>query len=187
MVRTARRDHPDLLFTEGALRDLPYADAAFSGVLLWCSIIHTAPGGLAGTVAEVSRFVRPAGCVLVGFHSGDGLRDVTWAHEQGIRLDRYLHAADHVAAASHAAGLQEVSRLVRRARDQEPDDQSFLLLQKATSPDLTPMRPPVASSSRATGLVRPGRGGRPDDEDAHGDRGPGLPGPAEALHRPGPA
>ena len=133
MVSTARRDHPDLVFTVGSLSDLPYDDEEFVGVMLWYSIIHTPPAALRRVFAEVARVLRPAGYVLVGFQSGAGTREVTWAYERGIQLDRHLYLADHIASQLEAAGLQEMTRLVRRARGAERDDQSFLLLQDVAS------------------------------------------------------
>ncbi len=133
MISMAQRDHPDLMFTVGSLSDLPYPDDEFAGVMLWYSIIHTPPGGLARIFAEVTRVLRPAGHVLLGFHSGVGTRDVPWAYQRGIPLDRHLYAADHVASQFEASGLREVCRLVRRARDHERDDQAFLWLHDAAS------------------------------------------------------
>jgi SAM-dependent methyltransferase len=130
MIAMARRDHPDLVFTVGSVTELPYRDNQFAGVLLWYSIIHTPPAGLARVFAEVARVVRPAGHVLVGFQSGDGVRDVSAAYRRfghDIELERHLHTADDVAAQLEAAGLREVCRLVRSARGQERDDQAFLL------------------------------------------------------------
>ncbi len=133
MVSMARRDHPDLVFTVGSLSDLPYPEDEFVGVMLWYSIIHTPPGGLARVFGEVARILRPGGHALVGFHSGVGTRDVPWAYQRGIHLDRHLHTADHVATQFEAAGLREVCRLVRRPRHHERDDQAFLGLHDAAS------------------------------------------------------
>ena len=131
MIATARRDHPDVRFTVGSLSDLPYGEDEFAGVLLWYSVIHTPAHGLARVCPEVARVLRRGGHVLVGFQSGDGTRDVTWAYDRGIQLDRHLYTADDIAAQFAAAGLREVARLVRRARGGERDDQSFLLLRDA--------------------------------------------------------
>ena len=130
MVAMARRDHPDLEFAVGSLADLPYPDDLFAGVLLWYSIIHTPPAGQARIFAEATRVLRPGGHLLVGFQSGEGTRDVSAAYRRfghEVRLERHLYTADHVASRSEAAGLREVSRLVRRARGTERDDQAFLL------------------------------------------------------------
>ncbi|CAN5627588.1 class I SAM-dependent methyltransferase [soil metagenome] len=130
MLAAARRDHPDLTFSAGSLTDLPYADDAFAGVLLWYSIIHTPHSGQARIFAEVARVLRPHGHLLVGFQSGVGTRDVSAAyrrHGHEIQLERHLYTADQVGSLLEGAGLHEVSRLVRRAQDGERDDQTVLL------------------------------------------------------------
>ena len=45
-------------FTVGSLTDLPYPDDRFAGVMLWYSIIHTPPAGLARIFAEVTGSAR---------------------------------------------------------------------------------------------------------------------------------
>jgi ubiquinone/menaquinone biosynthesis C-methylase UbiE len=130
MIAMARRDHPDLVFTPASLTDLPFHDDEFGGVLLWYSIIHTPPAGQARIFAEVSRVLRPGGHLLVGFQSGEGTRDVSAAYSRfghDVRLERHLYTADQVAARIEAAGLREVSRLVRRAQGNERDDQAVVL------------------------------------------------------------
>jgi SAM-dependent methyltransferase len=130
MVAMARRDHRDLLFAVGSLTDLPYPDGRFAGVILWYSIIHTPPAGQARIFAEAIRVLRSGGHLLVGFQSGEATRDVSGAYRRfghEIQLQRYLFTADQVAARLEAAGLQEVRRLVRRAKGTERDDQAVLL------------------------------------------------------------
>jgi SAM-dependent methyltransferase len=136
MVAMARRDSPGLTFTAGSLTDLPYADDAFAGVMLWYSIIHTAPAGQARIFAEASRVLRPGGHLLVGFQAGAGVRDVAgnyrrFGHE--VVLERHLYTADQVADRIQGVGLREVSRLVRRAQGDERDDQAVLLARAGTS------------------------------------------------------
>ena len=106
----ARRDHPDLPFSVGSLTDLPHPDDQFAGVMLWYSIIHTPPAGQAAVFAEVARVLRPGGHVLVGFQSGEGVRDVSAAYSRfghEVRLERHLFTADQVAARLTAVGLRE--------------------------------------------------------------------------------
>lgn len=114
----------------GSLTDLPYADNQFAGVLLWYSIIHTPPEGQARIFEEVSRVLRPAGHLVVGFQSGDGKRDVSAAYRRfghDVELERHLYEPDEVAMRLEAVGLREVCRLLRRAQGHEKDDQAVLL------------------------------------------------------------
>ncbi len=130
MVAMARRDHADLAFTVGSLTELPYPDSSFEGVLLWYSIIHTPPAAHATVFAEVARVLRPGGHVLVGVQSGEGTREIAFSYSRfrhELQLERHLCTADHLAAQLEAVGLHEVSRVVRRARGNEREDQAFLL------------------------------------------------------------
>jgi SAM-dependent methyltransferase len=136
MVALARREHPGRTFTVGSLTELPYPDDQFAGVMLWYSIIHTAPAGQARIFAEASRVLRPGGHLLVGFQAGAGVRDVAgnyrrFGHE--VVLERHLYTADQVADRIQGVGLREVSRLVRRAQGDERDDQAVLLARAGTS------------------------------------------------------
>jgi ubiquinone/menaquinone biosynthesis C-methylase UbiE len=130
MVAMARRDHPDLSFAVASLTDLPYDDDQFAGVLLWYSVIHTPLTGLPRIFADVARVLRPGGHVLVGFQSGTGTHDVSPAYRRfghEIELVRHRYTADQVSSALAGAGLDEVSRLVRRPRGTEADDQAVVL------------------------------------------------------------
>jgi SAM-dependent methyltransferase len=133
MVAMARRDHPDLTFEAGSLAELPFADASFGGVMLWYSLIHTPPEGLARVVAEAVRVTRPGGHLVLGFQSGTGVREVgsryrPFGHE--VRLERHLYTADDVVGHLRAAGAGEVARLARRAVGRERDDQAFVLARR---------------------------------------------------------
>ncbi|SDT10747.1 class I SAM-dependent methyltransferase [Actinoplanes derwentensis] len=137
MVSYARRDHPDLDFAVGSLAALPYPDRRFAGVLLWYSAIHTPPAGQSRLFAEAARVLRPGGHLLIGFQAGEGVRDVSPVYLRlgyQVRLDRYCYSADQVAGFLASAGLREVSRLIRRPRDNERDDQAMVL---ARADDLT--------------------------------------------------
>ena len=130
MVAMARRDHPRLRFAVGSLAGLPYPDRRFAGVLLWYSIIHTPAEHQGRIFEEVARVLRPRGHVLVGFQSGEGVRDLSAAYRRfghEVRLERHLYTPDQVAGQLQSVGLREVCRLVRRPQGSERDDQAMIL------------------------------------------------------------
>lgn len=130
MIEMARRDGDGQVFTVGSLADLPFPDDHFAGVLLWYSIIHTPPAGQARVFAEASRVLRPGGHLLVGFQSGCGTHDVSAAYRRRghqIELERHLYTADQVAAQVEAAGLSEITRMVRRGERHETEEQAVVL------------------------------------------------------------
>ncbi|WP_341720944.1 methyltransferase domain-containing protein [Micromonospora sp. FIMYZ51] len=130
MVAVARRDHPGLAFTVGSFTALPYPAGRFTGVLLWYSTIHTPPAGQARIFTEAARVLRPGGHLLVAFQAGEGTRDLAEAYRRfghEVDLRRFRYSADQVAAQVEAAGLRELTRLIRRPVDTERDDQVCLL------------------------------------------------------------
>jgi len=130
MVEQARLTHPDLNFDVAPLTALPRADDTFDGVMLWYSTIHTPPEGQPAIYAEAVRVLKPGGHLLVGFQSGEGIRDVSAAYAKfghDVDLERHLFTADHVADWARATGLTETARLVRRASGTERDDQTVML------------------------------------------------------------
>ncbi len=129
MVAEARRAYPDLPFAVAPLNDLPFDDEQFAGVLLWYSTIHTAPSGQAAIFAEVARVLRPGGHVLVGFQSGEGVREVVGYRRFGhdVSLHRQLFPADEVVAHLAAPGLTEVCRMQRAPVGREAEGQAMVL------------------------------------------------------------
>ncbi|HWV48359.1 MAG TPA: class I SAM-dependent methyltransferase [Microbacterium sp.] len=69
-VTTARSRFPDPRFERADLRDLPFADASFDGILAWYSLIHTPPAELPEILAEFARVLVPAGSLLIGYFAG---------------------------------------------------------------------------------------------------------------------
>lgn len=129
MVGQARNAHPDLPFVVASLTAIPFPDTTFAGVLLWYSTIHTSPGLQSAVYAEVARVLRPGGHVLVGFQSGEGVREVVSYQRFGHNVDlrRHLFTADEVSALLAAAGLTEVCRVQRGAVGREADGQAMVL------------------------------------------------------------
>lgn len=129
MVTVARRTQPDLTFAVASLTELPFADGRFAGVLLWYSTIHTLPEGQPAIFAEAARVLQPGGHVLVGFQSGEGVRDVLGYRRFGhdVTLHRHLFTADEVSAHLESAGLTEVARMQRQPRGPERDAQAMVL------------------------------------------------------------
>lgn len=130
MVAVAARQHPDLTFAVGSIADLPYADHAFDGVLLWYSTIHTPPEGQPRLYSDASRVMRPGGHLLVGFQAGVGVHDTSATYRRyghDVDLVRHRFTADEAAGWIAASGLREVCRVVRRPQGAEADDQAVIL------------------------------------------------------------
>jgi len=69
-LAAARSRYPHLRFDHGSLRDLPYEDASFGGILAWYSLIHTPPEEIPAILHEFGRVLIPGGSLLIGFFDG---------------------------------------------------------------------------------------------------------------------
>ncbi|MFB2582731.1 class I SAM-dependent methyltransferase [Herbiconiux sp. P15] len=127
MLAVARRAHPEVVFVEGELAELPVGDDEVDGVLAWYSIIHTAPEGLPAVFSEFARVLRPGGSVLVGFQRGAGERWIARPYGHDVELSAYLHDTAGVAAALVEAGFAIDTVLDREPRPSERLAQASLL------------------------------------------------------------
>lgn len=135
MLAIARREQPDLVVDEGSVTALPYADAAFDGVLAWYSTIYLSEPDVARALAEARRVLRPAGLLLVGFQSGHGAVDVSAAFgvdDDDARVIRHNRTADTMAELAAAHGFSEQARVVRAAAGGEREPQAFLVARAIT-------------------------------------------------------
>lgn len=66
----ARTRSPHLVFEQASLRDLPFEDASFGGILAWYSLIHTPPAELPLFLGELARVLEPGGSLLIGYFEG---------------------------------------------------------------------------------------------------------------------
>jgi SAM-dependent methyltransferase len=134
MVRTARRDHPDIPVGVGSLTALPFRDAAFDGLFCWYSVIHLPDEALPALAREARRVLRPRGHLLVAFQTGDGPREVGEGYRRlgyDVTMVRQHRQPDDLAAVLAAGGFAEVARLVREeAAGHERDGQAVLVLRR---------------------------------------------------------
>jgi SAM-dependent methyltransferase len=70
-LAAARERHPALRFLSASMRELPFPDGSFGGVLAWYSLIHVPPAELAEVVAELARVLAVGGRILIGFFDGE--------------------------------------------------------------------------------------------------------------------
>lgn len=72
-LSSASRRFPATPFRRGDLRDLPFPDETFGGVLAWYSLIHLPPADMPAAFGELARVLRPGGTLCLGFfHGPDG-------------------------------------------------------------------------------------------------------------------
>lgn len=130
MVTAARAAHPRLPIAQGDLRDLPYDDGTFDGILAWYSIIHTPPALLDEICDEFRRILSPRGSLLVAFQAGAGKRLTSRPYGHEVELRAFLHDPADVAAALVRAGFAPEAELDRPARATEKHRQGFVLARR---------------------------------------------------------
>ncbi|WP_139274100.1 class I SAM-dependent DNA methyltransferase [Saccharopolyspora flava] len=126
MLAHARRQLPDVHFTQGSMTDLNTADASLGGIVAWYSIIHTAPEDLPAVFAEFRRALAPGGLILLAFQTGADTLHLTEAYDRAIDLTFLRHTPEDVADRLTDAGLTPHATLVRQPEG-ERSPHAFLL------------------------------------------------------------
>ncbi|MFF0431389.1 class I SAM-dependent methyltransferase [Streptomyces sp. NPDC004327] len=113
MVAIGRDRHPQAEFREGDLLRLPAGDAEFDAAVALYSLIHLDPGELSPALAEFRRVLRPGAPLLVAFHIGTEVRNLTewWGH--AVDVDFHHLRPDAVAGALREAGFRIEAELER--------------------------------------------------------------------------
>ena len=109
LIALARTAYPDVDFTVGDLRALPYRDGEFDALVARYSIIHTEPLEMPTVLAEFARVLRPGGCLLVEFQASGTGPTHPFNH---AAAPAWAWNGDELAGLVHDAGLVERARLV---------------------------------------------------------------------------
>ena len=114
MLAVARRDHPELRFSEGSLLGLDLPDGGLAGAVAWYSTIHTPPARLPEVCAELFRVLRPGGHLQLAFQVGDERQHLTdWHGHDGLSLDAYRLPVERVCELVTAAGFEVLTQVLR--------------------------------------------------------------------------
>lgn len=124
MVREARARHPDLTFEVGDMRALPFANARFSGVLAFYSIIHLAADELPHAFSEMHRVLKPYGVIAIAFHVGNGMKRVEELWGMRTRLDFRFFEPSLVKACIENCGFDIVVDALRAPYGPEVEAQT---------------------------------------------------------------
>ncbi|WP_329055209.1 methyltransferase domain-containing protein [Amycolatopsis sp. NBC_01488] len=114
MLAVARRDHPELRFSQGSLLELDLPDGGLAGAVAWYSIIHTPPARLPEVAAELFRVLRPGGHLQLAFHVGDRRHHKTEGYGcAGFSLDIYWLPVERVCELVTTAGFEVLTQVLR--------------------------------------------------------------------------
>ncbi|MEH0824114.1 MULTISPECIES: class I SAM-dependent DNA methyltransferase [unclassified Micromonospora] len=117
MLAQARRDHPDLRFTEGSMLELDLPDGALAGLVAWYSVIHLPDDRLPAAFAEFHRVLAPGGHLLLAFQVGDEPMHRADIWGRPVSLTFHRRRPEQVARLLHAAGLDVHARLCREPQE----------------------------------------------------------------------
>lgn len=114
MLAVARRNHPELRFSEGSLLGPDLPDGGLAGAVAWYSIIHTPPARLPEVCAEMFRVLRPGGHLQLAFQVGDQWQHLTdWQGHDGLSLDAYRQPVERVGELVVDAGFEVLTQVLR--------------------------------------------------------------------------
>jgi SAM-dependent methyltransferase len=128
MLAVARRENPELRFTEADFTALPIADGACAGVVGYYAIVHLPGDALPRACDELRRVLPVGGVALLAFHVGDARVHLDAWWELPVSVDFFFHPVERVEAALRAAGFRVDARLERRpdAAVEHPSERAYV-------------------------------------------------------------
>jgi SAM-dependent methyltransferase len=123
MVEMAQRLNPTIPFYQGNMLALPFADERWGGIAAFYSLIHIPPADLPVALGEIRRLLRPAGWLLLAFHSGQQIvhLDEWWGEAVGV--DFFFFDPTELMAHLDQTGFMEIG-LTEREPYPEVEHQS---------------------------------------------------------------
>ena len=105
MVDQARKLNSDIPFREGNMLSLDRADGSLAGIAAFYAIVNIPRLSLPLVFREMHRVLRPAGLLLLAFHTGNEVlhEDELWG--QKISMDFLLFPASEIKLILEAAGF----------------------------------------------------------------------------------
>jgi SAM-dependent methyltransferase len=107
--------NPTLRFVAGDVRELPFADGAYAGIVAFYSLIYGNDASLDVALAELRRVLRDGGRLLLAVHAGIGAQRFT--DYKGAPVDVELH---HRQPAAFAMQVRRAGFIVESIETRPP-------------------------------------------------------------------
>ena len=136
MLDQARRLNPGMTFRQGNMLALDLPDNSFAGIAAFYAIVNLPESELPAVFREMHRVLQPGGLLLLAFHIGDEIRNVTAMWERPVSMDFYYFQPAVIRRLLESAGLQ-IDEIVERDPYPEDEHQSRRAYIFATKPATT--------------------------------------------------
>lgn len=124
MLAEARRLNPDLWFVQSSMLALGLGSETLGGIAAFYCIIHIPREQVVRALAEMRRFLRPGGCLLITFHLGTEDSHHEELLGRPVSLDVALFTTAEMAGYLEAAGFSVEEALERDPYAPEVEYQS---------------------------------------------------------------
>jgi SAM-dependent methyltransferase len=134
MLAIARTAHPHIEFQEGQLDALPIETGVLAGAVCWYSVIYTPPDRLADAFGELTRVLRPGGCLLLAFQAEGEPVHRADAQDTHLPLTSYRHSVQQVGGCLEDTGFKIYATVLRAPElEGETTSQGFVIARSSLS------------------------------------------------------
>jgi ubiquinone/menaquinone biosynthesis C-methylase UbiE len=124
MLDKARELNPHIRFSEDNMLALGLSDASLAGISAFYAIVNIPEQSLPQVFREMARVLRPDGLLLLSFHVGDQVVEVTDLWGQPVTMDFYFFDSTKIRRLLEAAGLRIEEVIEREPYGPEVEHQS---------------------------------------------------------------
>ena len=135
MVDNARQLTPDVRFVEGNMLALEIADQSIAGIASFYAIVNIPEPSLPQIFKEMARVLRPDGLLLLAFHIGDQVVEVTDLWGRQVTMDFFFFLPSTIGKYLKEAGFRIEDVIEREPYGPEVEHQSRRAYIFARKPD----------------------------------------------------
>jgi ubiquinone/menaquinone biosynthesis C-methylase UbiE len=132
MLEQARKLNPDILFRQGNMLSLDFADATLAGVAAFYAIVNIPRQSLPLIFREIHRVLKSGGLLLLAFHAGNEIlhEDELWG--QKISMDFLLFQPPDIKLDLEAVGftIEEVVEREPYPEVEYPSRRAYIFARK---------------------------------------------------------